>query len=40
MDIDTMITTYITALTNAASETLGKERCRKKPWVTKDVLDL
>ena len=25
---------------NAASEVLGKERRRKKPWVTKDVLDL
>ena len=40
MDIDTMITTYNTAMTNAASEILGKERRRKKPWVTKDVLDL
>ena len=35
MDIDTMITTYNTAVTDAASEILG----RKKPWVTKDVLD-
>ena len=40
MDIDTMITTYNIALTDAASEILGKERRRKKPWVTKDVLDL
>ena len=40
MDIDTMITTYNTAATGAASEILGKERRRKKPWVTKDVLDL
>ena len=40
MDIDTMITTYDTAVTDAASETLGKERRRKKPSVTKDVLDL
>ena len=40
MDIDSMMTTYITAVTNAASEILGKERRRKKPWVTKDVLDL
>ena len=40
MDIDTMITTYNTAVTDAASEILGKERHRKKPWVTKDVLDL
>ena len=35
-----MITTYKTAVTDAASEILGKERRRKKPWVTKDVLDL
>ena len=40
MDMDTMITTYNTAVTDAASEILGKECCRKKPWVTKDVLDL
>ena len=36
--MDTMITTYNTAVTDAASEILGKERRRKKPWVTKDVL--
>ena len=40
MDIDTMITTYNTALTDAASDILGNERRRKKPRVTKDVLDL
>ena len=39
-DMDTMITTYNTAVTDAASEILGKERRSKKPWVTKDVLDL
>ena len=38
--MDTMITTYNTAMTDAASEILGKECRRKKPWVTKDVLDL
>ena len=38
--MDTMITTDNTAVTDAASEVLGKERRRKKPWVTKDVLDL
>ena len=37
MDIDTMITTYNTAVTDAASEILGKERHRKKQWFTKDV---
>ena len=40
MDIDTMITTYNTAVTDAASEILGKKRRRKKPRVTKDVLNL
>ena len=40
MDMDTMITTYNTAVTDAASEILGKERCRKRPWVTNDVLEL
>ena len=40
MDMDTMITIYNTAVNDAASERLGKERRRKKPWVTKDVLDL
>ena len=40
MDIDTMITTYNTAVTDAASDILGNERRRKKPRVTKDVLDL
>ena len=37
MDMDT---NYNTAVTDAASEILGQERRRKKPWVTKDVLDL
>ena len=40
MDIDAMITTYNTALTDAASEILGIERRRKMPWITKDVLVL
>ena len=40
MDIDTQITAYNTTVTVAASEILGEERRGKKPWVTKDVLDL
>ena len=40
MGINTMITTYNTAVTNAASGILEKERRRKKLWVTKDVLGL
>ena len=39
MNINAMISTYNTAVTDAASEILGKEHRRKKPWVTKDVLD-
>lgn len=38
MDIDTMITTHNTALTDAASEKPGKICRSKKPWIT-DVLD-
>ena len=33
MDIITIIATYKTAVTGAASEILGQERRRKKPWV-------
>ena len=40
MDINTMITTYNTAVTDAASEILGNESHRKMPKVTRDVLDL
>ena len=40
MVMDAMVTTYNTAVTDAASEILGNERRRKKPWVTKDVLYL
>ena len=40
MDMDTMITTYNATVTDAAREILGEERRRKKPWVTKDVVDL
>ena len=40
MDINTMVTTYNTAVTAAASEILWNKCCRKIPWVTRDVLDL
>ena len=39
-DIDSMITTYNTTVTDTASEILGKECRRKKPPVARDVLDL
>ena len=35
-----MNTTYNTTVSDAVSEITGKERCMKKPLVTKDVLDL
>ena len=40
IDIDSMIITYNTAVTDTASEILGKECRRKKPLITRDVLDL
>ena len=40
IDIDCMITIYNTAVTDIASEIFRKERRRKKPRVTRDVLDL
>ena len=40
MGINTMITSYNAAVTDAASEILGNQCRRKMPWVTIDVLDL
>ena len=39
-DIDSMITTFNTAVTETASEILGKHRQKKQPWVTAEILDL
>ena len=39
-DTDSMITTFNTAVTETASELLGKHRQKKKPWVTAEILDL
>ena len=39
-DIDSMITTFNTAVTETASEILGKHCQKKKPWVTAEILDL
>ena len=33
-DIDSMITTFNTAVAETASEILGKQRQKKKPWIT------
>ena len=41
IDTNTMIIIYNTAVTDAASQILGKEHHRKKnPWITRDALDL
>ena len=39
-DMEKLIATFITAVTNTASEVLGKNHPVKKPWVTADLLDL
>ena len=39
-DKDSMITTFTTAVTETASEILGKHRQKKKPWITADTNDL
>ena len=39
-DIDSMITTFNTAMTETASEILGKHRQKKNPWITAEILDL
>ena len=39
-DIDSMITTFNTAVTETASEILGKHHQKKKSWVTAEILDL
>ena len=39
-DIDSMITTFNTAMTETASEILGKHCQKKKTWVTAEILDL
>ena len=35
-----MITTINTAVTETASEILGKHRQKKKPWINAEILDL
>ena len=39
-DMDTMITTFNTAVTETVGEILGKHRQKKKPWITAEILDL
>ena len=39
-DIDSMITTFNTAMTETARKILGKHRQKKKPWIIAEILDL
>ena len=39
-DLDSVITTFNTAVTETASEILGKHRRKKKLWVTAEILGL
>ena len=39
-DLDSMITHFIKAVTDTAAELLGKQRRKRKPWVTHEILDL
>ena len=39
-DMDSVIATFNTAVTETASEIFPKHRQKKKPWVTGDILDL
>ena len=39
-DIDSMITTFNTAVTETAGEIFGRHRQKKQLWVTAEILDL
>ena len=39
-DMDTMITTFNTAMTDTVSEILDKHCQKEKPWVTAEIIDL
>ena len=39
-DLDSMVTHFNKAVTDAAAELHGKQRRRRKPWVTPEILDL
>ncbi|WP_353817088.1 endonuclease/exonuclease/phosphatase family protein [Acinetobacter baumannii] len=40
VDVNTMTNTFNSAVTDAATEILGKHRPKKKPWITPELLDL
>ena len=39
-DIQEDIALFESTVTNAATETLGKKRSKKKPWITNDIFEL
>ena len=39
-DLDQMTNAFSTAITDTATEILGRHRSKKKPWVTNDILDM
>ena len=39
-DLDAMVTHFNKALTDTAAELLGKQRWKRQPWVTPEILDL
>ena len=39
-DLDSMVSSFNKAVTGTAAELLGKQRRKRKPWVTPEILDL
>ena len=39
-DMSSMVTHFKKAITDTAAELLGKQRRKRKPWVTPEILDL
>ena len=39
-DLDSMVTHFNKAVTDTAAELLGKQRRKRKPWTTPEILDL
>ena len=39
-DLDSMVIHFNKAVTDTAAELLGKQRRKRKPWVTPEILDL
>ena len=39
-DLDSMVTRFNKAVTDTAAELLCKQRRKRKPWVTHEILDL